>query len=293
MDTCHKKNTCFTLVVDDFAIKCTKLEDTQHLINALKKDYTITADWDATVYIGLIIEWDYKNWKVYAYMPGYLPKAFLRFNHSPPKKKQNSPHPHIAPQYGAKTQYAADEDDSPFLNKEEMKYIQAVARTLLYYERAVNKTILPTLSVIATEQSKPTEKTKETIKQLLDYCASQEEEVISYSASKIIIAVHSDARYCNKKISPSQAGGHFFLSNNNEHPPNNGAILTIATIIKAVMSSAAEAELEALYLNAQEAVYLWQILTEMGHPQPQTPIQTDNTTAEAVINNKIQPKQQK
>jgi hypothetical protein len=33
-------------------------------------------------------------------------------------------------------------------------------------------------------------------------------------------------------------------------PPNNGAILTIATNIKVVMSSAAEAELGALYLNA-------------------------------------------
>ena len=31
----------------------------------------------------------------------------------------------------------------------------------------------------------------------------------------------------------------------------------------------------------------------MGHPQPHTPIQTDNTTAEAVINNRIQPKQLK
>ena len=31
----------------------------------------------------------------------------------------------------------------------------------------------------------------------------------------------------------------------------------------------------------------------MGHPQPRTPIQTDNTTAEGVINNKIQPKQTK
>ena len=64
------------------------------------------------------------------------------------------------------------------------------------------------------------------------------------------IAVHSNVRYCNKKKSRSQAGGHFFLSNDNEHPPNNGAILTIATIIKAVMSSAAEAVLGALYLNA-------------------------------------------
>ena len=61
-------------------------------------------------------------------------------------------------------------------------------------------------------------------------------------------------------------------------------------MIKAVMSSAAEAELGALYINAQEAVYLQKILTKMGHAQPRTPIQTDNTMAEGVINNRIQPK---
>ncbi len=59
------------------------------------------------------------------------------------------------------------------------------------------------------------------------------------------------------------------------------------------MFSAAEAELGALYLNAKEAVYLRQILDEMGHPQPRTPIQTDNTTAEGVINNKRQPRRTK
>jgi hypothetical protein len=36
----------------------------------------------------------------------------------------------------------------------------------------------------------------------------------------------------------SQAGGHLFLTNDNENPRNNGAILTIAMIIKAVMSLA-------------------------------------------------------
>ena len=60
----------------------------------------------------------------------------------------------------------------------------------------------------------------------------------------------------------------FFLSDNDDNPRNNGAILTLATIIKAVMSSAAEAELGALYLNARKALYLRQIPTEMGHPQP-------------------------
>ena len=56
------------------------------------------------------------------------------------------------------------------------------------------------------------------------------------------------------------------------------------------MSSAAEAELGALFLNAKEAVIIRQILTEMGHPQPRTPLQTDNTTAEVVVNNRVQPK---
>ncbi len=59
-----------------------------------------------------------------------------------------------------------------------------------------------------------------------------------------------------KKKARSHVGGHFFLSNNDPNPPNNGAIVTNATIIKNVMSSATEAEIGALYLNAREAVYL-------------------------------------
>ena len=75
--------------------------------------------------------------------------------------------------------------------------------------------------------------------------------------------------------------------------PNNGAILNIAHIIKHVMSSATEAELAALYIMAREAVYIRIILEEMGHKQPQTPMQTDNAMAEGVINRKVQPKRTK
>jgi len=125
--------------------------------------------------------------------------------------------------------------------------------------------------------------------QLLDYLPTQEEAIISYNASEMILQVHSDAGYANEKRARSHAGGHFFLSNNNSSSPNNGAMLTTSTIIEAVMSLAAEAELGALFLNVKEAVFIRQILSKMGHPQPRTPIQTDNTTAEAVINNQIQP----
>jgi hypothetical protein len=162
----------------------------------------------------------------------------------------------------------------PPLSNKEAKYVQEVAGTLLYNARAAESTILPALSAIATEQANGTEKTRATIKQVFDYCAMQDKAVLAYKASKLILVVLSDAGYCNKKKSRSRAGGHFFLSNNNKSPPNNGAILTAATIIKAVMASAAETELGALYLNAKEAVYLQQILAKMGRPQPQTPIKS-------------------
>jgi hypothetical protein len=284
----HKtRPICFTLVVDNFAVKYANKKDTEHLTNAIKKYYLMTVDRDATKYIGLTIKWDYINQKEHIHMPGYLKKALIRFKHKTPDKIQNSLHPHMIPQYGAKTQYAKDDNLSPLLLKEETKYIQAVAGTLLYYARAVNTTILMALSLIATEQAKPMEETMNKVKQLLDYCAIQEDAIITYNASKMMLAIHSDAGYCNKKIARSQAGGHFFLSNNEKFPSNNGAILTNTTITKAVMSSAAEAAMRALYLNAKEAVYLQQILFKMGHPKPKTPIQMDNTTAEGVINNKI------
>eukprot|EP00804_Cyclotella_cryptica_P022383 CCRYP_015922-RB/>CCRYP_015922-RB protein AED:0.47 eAED:0.47 QI:0/-1/0/1/-1/0/1/0/161 len=91
----------------------------------------------------------------------------------------------------------------------------------------------------------------------------------------------------------SRAGGHFFLSENDKVPRNNGAILTLAQIIKSVMSSAAEAELGALYINAREAIPIQHLLEELGHTQPPTPIQIDNSTALGIVSNIIQPKRTK
>ncbi len=59
------------------------------------------------------------------------------------------------------------------------------------------------------------------------------------------------------------------------------------------MSSATEAELAGLYIMARKAVYIRTILEEMGHKQPPTPLQTNNSMAEAVINGKVQSKQTK
>jgi hypothetical protein len=129
--------------------------------------------------------------------------------------------------------------------------------------------------------------------QLLDYLATQEEAILTYNKSNMILAIHCDASYLSEPKARSRAGGDIFLSYDTTNPPNNGAILNIAHIIKHVMSSATKAELAALYIMAREAVYIRIILEEMGHKQPPTPVQTDNVMADAVINGKIQPKRTK
>jgi len=125
---------------------------------------------------------------------------------------------------------------------------------LLYYGRAVNATILVTLSSLASAQATPTDGTMQRTHHLLDYMATHPDAILSYAKSDMILGIHSNASYLSEPKAHSHAGGHFFLSNGTNEAPNNGAILNISQIIKSVMSSAAEAELGALYINAREAI---------------------------------------
>jgi hypothetical protein len=122
---------------------------------------------------------------------------------------QNSPHPHAAPTYGANAQYKETKDPNIPLDKEGQKYIQTVTRTLLYYSHTVDSTMPVALNAIAMQQASPMQKTMERVNQLLDYCASQEEAVLHYHASNMVLAIHSDAGYFNEGKAQSRARGHF------------------------------------------------------------------------------------
>ncbi|EJK62785.1 hypothetical protein THAOC_16591 [Thalassiosira oceanica] len=284
----------FTLVVDDFGVKYVGRKHAVHLEDALRASgYRIKSDWTGTKYIGITLDWDYEKRHVHLSMPGYGAKALTRFQHPAPSTRQDSPHPHTPPNYGAKQQFATPADTSTQLDSQGQKFIQQVNGTFLFKGRAVNSPLLVPLSSLSSQQASPTETTMTKARQLLDFIASQEEPILTYHASEMILAAHADASYLSEPNARSRAGGHIFLSNDVQYPPNNGAILNIAQIIKNVMSSATEAELAALYIVARECVYIRLILSEMGHPQPPTPIQTDNATAEGVINSKVQPKRTK
>ncbi len=67
----------------------------------------------------------------------------------------------------------------------------------------------------------------------------------------------------------------------------NGAFYTNSVILKLVVASAAEAELGALCHNCQDCIIFHQTLSNMGHPQPKTPVHCNNATAVGIENNTI------
>jgi hypothetical protein len=147
--------------------------------------------------------------------------------------------------------------------------------------------MLIALGSFATQQANRKHNTMAKIHQFLGYTASHSNAIIMYHAREMVLAGHSNMSYLSESVARSCAGGHFFMSNNSAIPPNNGAVLTIAQIIKAIMLSAAEAEIGALYIKCYKAVPTQHTLEFMDHTQPPMPMQTDNTTALGVVSKNI------
>jgi hypothetical protein len=60
-----------------------------------------------------------------------------------------------------------------------------------------------------------------------------------------------------------------------------------------VVGSEAEAKICSAYINAQEAIPICMTITKMGHPQPSTPIQVNNSPATEFANGNTKQKQLK
>jgi hypothetical protein len=283
----------FTLVVDDFGIQYTGIEHANHLLNALRSHYTISVDWKGELYCGVTLHWNYAQRTVDLSMPGYVRATLHKFQHPDPIRPTDAPHAFTPPTYGTHNQDPLPVDTSELLPPSELTRIQQVVGTLLFYARAVDSTMRVALGTISSAQTKGTEETARAVTYLLNYCASHPEATVRFSASKMILNVHSDASYLTEAEARSRAGGHYFMSDTVQTTPkqHNGAVHTVCGILRHVMSSAAEAELGALFVNGKEATVLRQTLMDMGWPQPATPIQTDNSTACGIVNRTV--KQQK
>ena len=83
---------------------------------------------------------------------------------------------------------------------------------------------------------------------------------IQYIASDMCLWIDSDSSFASIRNARSRVGGFFYLSSHpskipkNSDPPLNGPIYVLCRIMKMVLSSAAEAEYEGIFINDKEGV---------------------------------------
>ena len=281
----------FSTWVDDFAIKSDPAtDDLEHLINVIAMKYPYTFHLHATKYLGIDIDLhrdptNHANDKITLAMKGYV-KGGLKTLGFQRTYSPKSPMTYSAPIYGPSTQYEIIDSSPPATATEQSALRQSVG-IFRFYADAIDSTIKPCLSRLATQQSAPTMQTMDDLNRFHNYIDQYPDAQLVFRPSDMQLHVHSDASYLNEPKSRSRYGGIFTMGpisfTGPLNPYNiNGPILVNSGIIPTVVGAASEAEYAGLYLNAQDAEVARQILADLGHPQRPTRITYDNTTAGSI-----------
>jgi hypothetical protein len=270
----------FSLIVDDFGVKCQGIQHAKHLKAELEKHYEVSVDWEGKLFCGITLDWNYKMGHVDLSVPGYVERKLIKYGHPKPARPQHSPYQAAPIEYGAKVQQPVPSDKTASLTKEQILHIQDIVGSFIWYGRACDPTLTASLSAIGSRQTTGTEAVKTASIQLLDYLATHPNAAIRYQASDMILAFDTDASYLSEPDAKSRAAAYYFMTRDGDRAFTNGAIDVLSTVIKHVMSSASEAETGALYYGCKRALPYKVTLEEMGHPQKKpTPVTTDNNTA--------------
>ena len=165
------------------------------------------------------------------------------------QKTQYSPHRNRPIDYGGKQKIVQPTDTSPSIDDKGINIFQCIVGALLYVRIEFNNKLLVALSNTQYQQSGETEDTADAIQQLIDYVATYPDNDIIFRKIDMILEAHAHVGFLNESKARSRAGAHIFLSENDPKAKLNDPVLTIAQIIKNVMTSAAEAKMAALYIT--------------------------------------------
>jgi hypothetical protein len=111
-------------------------------------------------------------------MPGYVEKALQEFQHAAPTKAEHQLHRNNEPQYRVKLQLTDPIDTTAPLTESSNALLQKITGKFLYYACAVDPTMLVTLSALASQQTKGTERTMDNAIKFLNYCATHRNATI-------------------------------------------------------------------------------------------------------------------
>eukprot|EP00957_Ditylum_brightwellii_P059416 4511112-Ditylum_brightwellii.AAC.1 len=126
-------DTTFVLCVDNFGMKYTSQANTDHLVDSIQQHYQNNED----CYVDIAV-------------PKYVTKVLVKLGHKAPAKPEHSPHRHVKIRYGQEGQLVLPLDELPLITRQTIQYIQSIVGIFLWYARAVDLALLPTLNAIAS-----------------------------------------------------------------------------------------------------------------------------------------------
>ena len=173
-------------------------------------------------------------------VPGYVQRKLTKYQHKKPQRPQHSPYLSTPIQYGAKVQTPLPPDTTTPLSDAQIKHVQDIVGSFIWYGRACDPTLMAALSAIGSQQSKGTKKLLAVAHHLLDYLATHPNAAIRYHSSDMILAFDTDASYLSKVNTKSRAEAYYYMTRKGNRAFTNGAIDVLSTIIKHVMSSTSE-----------------------------------------------------
>ena len=170
---------------------------------------------------------------------------------------------------------AKEYSEEPLLDKKKNTKVYQVVGKILFYARELDSNMLMGLNTIATQQDHAKARTGTFVTNILNFCATYTDAVLTFDASDTILHIHTDASFLLEPKAKSQAGGYFYLSDFPADPTkamHNSPIHVLCQILRNILASASEAELAAIFKNAQMGDIIRATLWDLGHIQHPTPL---------------------
>ena len=283
----------FTLVVDDFGIKYSNVDDVHELVRILQLHWPIKLDLSGTKYLGYRLAWDYVNNTLTLDMPDYIPKVLARFTAGKTLRGAATPALYIPPSKNQKSPQPTPCDTSERVAAADKQFIMEVNGSMLYYARAIDHLMIPACTDISCEQANATQRTLPACWRLLNYASTHQGKTLVFRGCDMILKIKSDASYLSRPNSGSVAGG-FHYCGNRDDDTICGVLFAMSSSIPTVCAAVSEAEYAALFMNAQHGAWERTVLGALRYPQTDpTRMETDNKTAAGISNRTCRVKRSK
>ena len=198
--------------------------------------------WGGTKFCRITLKWDYIQRTCELSIPGYIEAILKRFRHPHPIKPELAPHRYVSRSFSAdNAQTPIPDDNIACLDSSGVLRVKLVVGCIIYYARAIDSPLLPSLTEISSDQAKATEETLAATKKLLDFVAIFPNTVIWYVTSDMCLWIYSNTSFASILNDCSRVGGFFYLSSNpsnipkHHNPPLNGLIFVLCRITKMVL----------------------------------------------------------